>query len=139
MNEIELENYEKIIRSKDLATSEEVWNVFPIPENVKEERYEKYYKKDLKMVREIKDRSKHKEHSFLRPGMGTIIKYFKNYTSANFYFLDISDIAIKTVIQDFPNVVMLDGKIHGIYRGDFLKMKEKFDLIINEHNSSTLF
>ena len=37
MNEIELENYEKIIRSKDLATSEEVWNVFPIPENVKEE------------------------------------------------------------------------------------------------------
>ena len=38
MNEIELENYEKIIRSKDLATSEEVWNVFPIPENVKEEK-----------------------------------------------------------------------------------------------------
>ena len=135
MNEIELENYEKIIKSKDLATSEEVWNFFPIPENIKKERYEKYYKKRFKKWSEKLEIDQNiKNILFLRPGMGTIIKYFKSYTSANLYFLDISDIAIKTVIKDFPNVIMLDGKIHGIYRGDFLKMKKKFDLIINEHN-----
>lgn len=135
LNETELENYEKIIKSKDLATSEEIWNVFPIPENVKKDRYEKYYKKRFKIwSKKLKFDQNIKNVLFLRPGMGTIIKYFEKYNKANFYFLDISDIAIKTVLKDFPNVFKLNGRIHGIYRGDFLKMKKKFDLIINEHN-----
>ncbi len=131
----ELERYEKILISKDQTVSEEIWHSFPIPEERKKYDFEIFFKKRfLKWDKELKIDRKTKNILFLRPSFGTVIKYFKNFHDTNFYFMDISEVAKKTIKNDFPQVKELEGNIHGIYRGKFLDYKNFFDLIISNHH-----
>ena len=131
----QLESYEKILTSKDMAVSEEIWHKFPIPDDAKKYDFDKFFKKRfLKWDKELKLEKNIENILFLRPSFGTIMKYFENFKNANFYFLDISEIAKKTVIQDFPRAKELKGNIHAIYRGEFLKYKNNFDLIVSNHH-----
>lgn len=135
LNIKELEEYEKILISKDMTVSEEIWKSFPIPDERKKIDYEKYFKRRFyNWKNELNIDKNINNILFLRPSFGTIINYFDNFKNANLYYLDISDIAKKTIKSDYPKLIELEGNIHGIYRGNFLKKKNFFDLIVSQHH-----
>ena len=135
LNLEELKGYEKILTNKDMTVSEEIFHKFPIPEERKKIDFDIYFKKRFKTWnKELKIENKIQNILFLRPSFGTIIKYFKNFNDANFFFIDISEIARQTIKQDFPNVRELEGDIHGIYRGNFLNYVNFFDIIVSQHH-----
>lgn len=134
-NEIELNKYEKFLQSKDIATAEEIWHTFPVPEEEKLKIFNRIYKKRLsRWQQSLKINENYKNILFLRPSLGLISKYFYNNSNANFYFVEISDISSKTIEIDFPKLKKLNGSINGYYSGEFLNKKNFFDLIVSHHN-----
>ena len=134
-SEKELEHYERILKSKDMATSEEVWTSYPVPDEASTEIFNRIYKKRFKRWNEdLKIDNKIKNVLFLRPTLGFLIKYFNKNTNLNMYFLEISIISSKMIKKNYPNVTELEGSIHGIYKGDFLKKENFFDLIVSNHH-----
>ena len=134
-SEKELEQYEQILESKDMATSEEVWKSYPVPDEACTKIFNRVYKKRFKRWNEdLKIDNKIKNVLFLRPTLGFLIKYFNKNTNLNIYFLDISKISSKMIKENYPNVVELEGSINGIYNGKFMQKKNFFDLIVSHHN-----
>lgn len=132
----EIYEYENYLDSKDMSHSEEVWESYPVPEHVKDEYKKRNLdKRFLRWNEELKiERDNIKNVLFLRPSMGLICEYFTKNFSANFYYLDISNISIKTIQYKYPSFTKLNGDIHAYYRGDFLKKENFFDLIVSHHN-----
>ena len=129
----DLFKYLKQLSNKDQTISEEVWSEFPVPKKYENFLYNRHFKKRFKKwEKNLKINPKPKKILFLRPTLGLIMKYFKKYRS-EIYFLDISKISEKTIKQKFKNAHNLNGNIHGYFFGDFLKLKNYFDLIVVNH------
>ena len=126
----------KLYPSKDDMVSEEIWKTYPMPKEEISKYYQlHYYNKFLKWDEKLIFKNTPKKILFLRPTLGFDIEYFKErYKYSKAYFADISKISEKTILEKYPEVKKISLDIHAIYRGNFEKYNNYFDLIISHHN-----
>jgi len=126
----------KLYPSKDDMVSEEIWKTYPMPKEEISKYYQlHYYNKFLKWDEKLIFKNTPKKILFLRPTLGFDIEYFKErYKYSKAYFADISKISEKTILEKYPEVKKINLDIHAIYRGNFEKYNNYFDLIISHHN-----
>ena len=126
----------KLYPSKDNMVKEEIWHTYPMPkEKITEQYYNNWHNKFLKWDEKLIFKNHPKKILFLRPTLGFDIEYFKKrYKYSETYFADISKISEKTILEKYPEVKKINFDINAIYRGNFDKYSDYFDLVISHHN-----
>jgi len=119
--------------SKDNFLREEAWKSFPIPVEVKKEYYDLFWKKRFLVWDNNLQFSNAKKILYLRPNLGFVIDYIKEKSNAENYFLDISEMSRKEILQNHNDINELKGNLTYIMYGEFLKYTNYFDLIISHH------
>ena len=131
----ELKRYFEEINSKDNTINEDVWKNYPVPKKYKNFLYNRHFKKRFNLwKKKLNFKKKPKKILLLRPTLGFLAEYFfRNYKDCSIDYLDISEVSIKTIKSMFNNrIKLLDGNIHYIFSGNFLK-KRNYDLIVTNH------
>jgi hypothetical protein len=135
-NKNDLNKYLEEIKSKDKTIGEEVWKSYPVPTHYKNFLFLRHFKNRFQEWKKsnIFKKSKIDNILLLRPTMGFLVNFCKEmFPKANIEYLDISEISQKSILDEYPNVKNLEGNIHGIFKGEFLKKENNYDLIITNH------
>ena len=130
----ELREYGRVLISKDMAVSEEVFHDFPVPQDYIDKFNAQYFSRRLENWRSyFGDRNfKIGKALFLRPFFGASPQFVSRYFNAQCYGIEISDVARKTVQSVMPSFKFLNGSIHAHFEGVFLE-SGPYDAIFDFH------
>lgn len=131
----DLTEYCRVLESKDLATSEEAFHSYPIPDDYIKRWNNSYVDKRFTKHTSFFEKNKisyPKRVLFIRPTFGGLADLYAKTFGSTISVIDLSKVATRHMKENFPDFRLLEGNIHGYFSGDFLKTGP-YDAIVCTH------